>query len=81
MTNAQKNVREINRMLQEYCDGYVLVAFNPKDQEPMMAVSANDAKTEIALNAAIGGLLQNGGVGALQDQIRAKQKEQEGEEE
>ena len=82
MTNAQKNLLNIDRMLQEHCDGYILVAFNPKDQETLMAVSAKDAKTETALNALMGGILSSGGVGALQDQIRRAQAEaQKGEEE
>jgi len=54
MTNAQKNLLNIDRMLQEHCDGYILVAFNPKDQETLMAVSAKDAKTiSQVLNAVI----------------------------
>jgi hypothetical protein len=72
---ADQNVRAINNFLLEHCDGFFIVAFNPSDNEPLMAVCANDGKTETALNSMIQGVLQAGGVGAVSDQIKAKEKE------
>ncbi len=78
MTNAQKNIRTIKTFLDQHLDGYVIIGFNPLDQEPVLHASVPDAKDEVALNALLGGVLSNNGVGALRDQI--KEMEKEGEE-
>ncbi len=72
MTDAQRTVREINRMLAEYSDGFFFCGFNPKDGEPILAVEAKDAKTIMALNNTLFGVLQSGGVEAMQNQIKKK---------
>jgi hypothetical protein len=79
MTNAEKNIREIERLLNQYADGWCFVGFNPKDGEPIMACSYTDAKTEIALNSILGGMLSNGGVQALK--ARMAQSNETGEDE
>ena len=79
MTDAQKNIREISRLLSEFSDGWLFIGFNPSDQEPITGVSCKDGKTETAINAIMAGILQSGGVGALRDQIKEKEKENDGE--
>ena len=75
MTNAQKNCRTISQFLEQHCDGFLLVAFNPTDQELIACVSVPDGKSETAINAIVGGILSAGGVGALRDQIKQKEKD------
>jgi hypothetical protein len=77
MTNAQKNCRTISQFLEQHCDGFLLVAFNPTDQEPITCVSVADGKSETAINAIVGGILSAGGVGALKAAIKEKEKEGE----
>jgi hypothetical protein len=60
--NAHANIKQIDQFLQEHCDGYILIAFNPEDQEPMTTVSCKNGKTEAALNSIISGVLCTGGV-------------------
>ncbi len=73
MTNAQKTIRQIEKILNQYADGWVFIGFDPLSGESMMGAAAPDQKTEVALNACMAGLLQSGGVGALME----KQKENE----
>ena len=70
MTNAHKNIRQIEKILNQYSDGWFFVGFDPLSGESMMAAAAPDHRTEIALNALMGGLLQNGGVGALKERTK-----------
>jgi len=79
MTNAEKNIRDIEKFLNQYSDGWVFIGFDPVSGEPMIATSVPDAKTGIALNGLAGGILNQGGVGPLQDQINESRKEQEEE--
>jgi hypothetical protein len=76
MTNAQKNIRQIEKILNQYADGWVFIGFDPTSGDSMMAGAAPDHKTAIALNALMGGLLQNGGVGALLERIKEKEQEE-----
>ena len=75
MTNAQKNIREIDKFLNQFADGWVFVGFNPRDGEPMTAVAFSDPKTAIALNSMLGGILSTGGVSAVQEALNQKQKD------
>lgn len=77
MTNSEKNVADIERFLNQYGDGWFFVGFNPKDGEPMMACSAPDAKSEIALNALLNSVLSNGGVGALRERMKDRKRQTE----
>jgi hypothetical protein len=43
----------------------------------MAAVVCKDGKVEIGLNSMLNGILSAGGVGALRDQIKAKENEGE----
>lgn len=61
MTSAEKNIKEIQRFLNQYADGWLFVGFNPKDGEPMVAASASDTKTKMALNALAHGVMAQGG--------------------
>jgi hypothetical protein len=78
MTNAEKTIKEIDRILSEFASGWVFVGFTI-DGEPMSAVSVPSGKEEVGINAILQGILSAGGVGALRDQIKAKEKETEGE--
>lgn len=76
MTNAEKNIKQIEQLLNQYGDGWFFCGFNPKDGESMMCVSVQDGKTEIALNAMISALLQSGGVGAFKERLRIMDEQQ-----
>jgi len=77
MTKAQRNIRRIDQLLREFADGFVFIGFDPETHESMTCVSVPDDRAEIALNAVANGILQAGGVGALRDQIKEKEKEGE----
>ena len=77
MNNAEKTAKEIDRTLKEWCDGYCLIAFDALSGEPIMALDARDCKTEMALNAAVGGFLAQGGIGAMKARMKAAAEAQQ----
>jgi len=80
MTKAERTIKEIDRMLQEHCSGYLLICFHPQTGEPMLAVSPeDDPKTDLALGALASSILAQGGAGFVRGQIEASKKEQEEE--
>ena len=68
----KKNDRHTTNCQGNQPDGFFFCGFNPKDGEPILAVEAKDAKTIMALNNTLFGVLQSGGVEAMQNQIKKK---------
>lgn len=64
MTKGEKTIKDIERFLNQHCDGFALVAFHPVSGEPMIAASGADIKTKIALNTLLSSVIGQGGVAA-----------------
>jgi len=74
MSNAQKTAKKIKQFLDQYSDGYLLIAFNPTDGTPIVLIEFADGKTEVAINSLASGVISQGGVGPVRAQIKAQEQ-------
>jgi hypothetical protein len=74
MNTPDQTAKRLDQILREHCDGFILVAFDPVSQEPIIACEAKDPKTRIALTSIMSGIMCQGGVDGLLAQLERKNK-------